>query len=210
MGRRTSGEYAYFQRLSFAVSFCLVHADASMQLVVQADFFVGYIIVSRQLNAVHAEVSVHDTWLIYVFAINLRQGDECTPIMWPVLDLGDIFNANLFGHYGFESWIFEGQGLEGGKGSRSILEGVLQRFHRIVFKIDEFPDLFQTVPENEPAAVQCAEYIGCSSEAGAFDVLKQQGRTTSLVYPKMDGGHLQLGIHFFLDPDELPILFQVQ
>ena len=86
---------------------------------------------------------------------------------------------------------------------------MLQRLYGIVFEIDEFPYLIQAVPENEPATVQCAKYIGRSPEARTFDTLKQQRGTTSLVYPKMDRRHLQVGIYFFPDPYEVPILFQI-
>src|SRR5437868_2358619 len=70
----TPDEYTYFERGSFLICFALMYANAPMYLVMQANFFVGFIFIAGELNAVHSEVGIHDARLIHIFCINLWHG----------------------------------------------------------------------------------------------------------------------------------------
>jgi len=50
--------------------------DAAVNLVVQADFAVGLILVAGQLHAIHAEIGVAPAGTVGVLGIDLRQRDE--------------------------------------------------------------------------------------------------------------------------------------
>ncbi len=55
----------------------------ALDLVVQADFAVGCVLVAGKLDAVHAEVGMSPAGLGDVFRVDLRQRDERAAIEWP-------------------------------------------------------------------------------------------------------------------------------
>jgi hypothetical protein len=57
---RAADEDADLQRPARRVGLRLVHADAAVDLVVQPDLAVLLVLVAAELDAVHAEVRVHD------------------------------------------------------------------------------------------------------------------------------------------------------
>ncbi|MNR30064.1 hypothetical protein D3C85_1474950 [compost metagenome] len=70
-------------------------SDAAMNLVMQADFFIEFILVPAQLNPIHPKIGIHNAWLIWIFRIHLRQGNECAAILWPGLDKWKVSNADF-------------------------------------------------------------------------------------------------------------------
>ena len=60
----------------------MMHADAAVNLVVQADAVV-VILIARKLHAVHAEVGVPPAGPVGVFGVHLRQGDERAAVLGP-------------------------------------------------------------------------------------------------------------------------------
>ena len=65
----------------------MVYTDAAVDLIMQADFPVRFVLSTADLNAVHAEVGVEQTRLLYIFAVDLSQRYESASVVRPRLEL---------------------------------------------------------------------------------------------------------------------------
>ena len=61
----------------------MVYTDATVDLIMQADFPIRFVLSTADLNAVHAQVGVEQTWLLYVFAVDLSQRDKSASVVRP-------------------------------------------------------------------------------------------------------------------------------
>ena len=77
---------AHFQRLTQFIRLRLMDADAPVDLVMDTDFLVHFIIIACELHPVHAQIGIHDARLLRVFGIHLGQRDESPAIVLPVLN----------------------------------------------------------------------------------------------------------------------------
>ena len=60
-------------------------ADTAVNLVMQADLFVGLVFSTGKLNAIHAQVGSLQAGLVGVLGVDLRQRDKCSAVVWPGL-----------------------------------------------------------------------------------------------------------------------------
>lgn len=68
----------------------MMHSYAAMDLVVQTDFLVLFIVPARELHPVHAQVGIAGSGVVGVFGINLGQGDEGATVGGPAFQLGQL------------------------------------------------------------------------------------------------------------------------
>ena len=65
----------------------MMNTDTPMQLIVETNLFVWFVVVSRKLNAVHPQVCFHQT-SFNSHAQHLRKCDERTAVIGPAMQLG--------------------------------------------------------------------------------------------------------------------------
>ena len=71
----------------------MVDADIAADLVVEAYFTICCVIIACELDAIHAEVGVHDAGVVWVFGVNLGEEDKGAAVVWPALDLGELVDG---------------------------------------------------------------------------------------------------------------------
>lgn len=49
----------------------MVNADVTANLIVEADFTVGGVVVAHELDAIHAQIGIHDAGVVGVFGVDL-------------------------------------------------------------------------------------------------------------------------------------------
>src|SRR3569833_1328845 len=91
----SADEDTYLQGQPFSIGFGLMNADAAMDLVMQADLLVLYIIVPGKLDTVHTQVGIHNAGLIDILRINLRHSDERAAVQGPVHYLRQVADLRL-------------------------------------------------------------------------------------------------------------------
>src|SRR5690606_1206958 len=160
MGRRTANEDAYLQWPAQLIGFSLVNTDAAMQLVMESDLGVGYVIVSTQLYAIHAQVGMHNTGPCYVFGINLGHGYERTAIHRPIDNLRQLADAGGSVQNGCIALCFPWQGRQRCGSNARVPERLLQHPHRVRFHVYQYFDLVKRIAEHETGAFQRAEKVG--------------------------------------------------
>ena len=67
----------------------MVHANAAVDLVVQADLSILAIVIPAQLNAVHPQIRLHHARSFDVLPVDLRQGNERPAVRRPTLSCGN-------------------------------------------------------------------------------------------------------------------------
>ena len=77
----------------------VMHADPTVQLVVQADFLVGLVVIARELHPVHAEVAAFGARAVGVFGVDRRQRDKRPAISRPADHARQLGDARLVGHH---------------------------------------------------------------------------------------------------------------
>ena len=61
----------------------MMDRNAAMNLVVQSDFAVAFVLAAGKLHAIHAKIASGEPRLVGVFGIDLRQGDVGAAIVGP-------------------------------------------------------------------------------------------------------------------------------
>lgn len=100
----------------------VVDADAAVDLVMEADFAVGQVVVTGQLDTVHAEVGVAKSGPVGVFGVNLGECDERAAVARPGDELGKLAERRLVGEDGAGANP-AGQKGEGGAGQAEEPQG---------------------------------------------------------------------------------------
>ncbi len=90
MRRRPANEDRGPERFVAGVVLRMVHSDPSVELVVQAHFAVGHVFVAGELDAVHAQVGLHDVAAARRQGEHLGQGYKSPPVQRPGFDLGQL------------------------------------------------------------------------------------------------------------------------
>ena len=75
----------------------MVHADRTVDLIVQTDLPIGAVLAAGELDAVHAEIGMSPAGMIDVFGVDLWQCDEGAAVVWPTDLLGQLGNRGLVG-----------------------------------------------------------------------------------------------------------------
>ncbi len=186
----------------------MVHADAAMDLVVQADLPVRLVLVARELDPVHPQVGSRRARPVGVFGVDLRQGDERTAVHRPALDLRQPPDRDPVGQDRPGPYPTGQQPPERARYA-AVPPGVLGDSARVDLQLDQPADRFERVAKQVFRAVERAEQVAQQRESRPLGPPEQQGRAARLVDPPLDGGDLQVGVDLLVDDDELPGRFQV-
>ena len=99
MRGRSPDKNTHAQRLSPPERIGMVNPNIAADLVVQTNFFVLYVLITRKLDAIHAQIRIHNTRPVGVLSINLGQKNKWTAIVGPALNLRKLINSRtLFEH----------------------------------------------------------------------------------------------------------------
>ena len=127
-----------------------------------------------------------------------------------MLNLRDIADPDLFVENRLAGGVSVGQGLEGGESGPEILYRAFYGFDGIIFQVDQLTNLPEGIAEDEFTAFEGTENIGCGPEPASFDPFEKQRGAPGFVNTKMYSRHFQAGVYFFLDADEMAVLFQIE
>ena len=77
----------------------MVNPNIAANLIVQTNFFVLYILITRKLDAIHTQIRIHNTRPVGILSIDLGQKNKRTAIVGPALNLRKLINSRtVFGH----------------------------------------------------------------------------------------------------------------
>ncbi|MMZ61404.1 hypothetical protein D1872_235520 [compost metagenome] len=89
-------ENAYLKRLPFPIGFVLMNSDAPVNLIMQAKLIIRLKFIACELYTVHSQISLHNSLLVRVLTIYLRQRNECPSIHRPMLNQRKVGNLDFF------------------------------------------------------------------------------------------------------------------
>ncbi len=193
----------FFELIVFGV----VHANAPMKLIVQTYFFIGNIFISRQLNAIHAQVPAHGTGLIGIFGVHLGHGDKCPAVHRPTFNLWKFINGRFLPGHGASPAVFHGQCRERSERRAEIARWFFQEIPWIAFKLNYAFDLFQGIPKKKRRALKRAINIAHRLKWAAFNPFKKNGRALTIEDLTVNFSYFQIRVHFFLNSQEHPVAF---
>ena len=99
MRGRSPDKNTHAQRLSALERIRMVNPNIAADLVVQTNLFVLYVIITRKLDAIHAQIGIHNTRTVGILSINLGQKNKRTAIIGPALNLRKLINTRtVFEH----------------------------------------------------------------------------------------------------------------
>lgn len=139
---RATDEDAHAQRFAAFEGVGMVNANVAADLVVEANFFVEFVVVARELDAVHTQVGVHDAGIIGVFGVDLGQEDKGATVVGPALNLGKLVDGGGV----FEGWAgahLSGQRVECDVGDAQGFPGGSEKGGWIGFGFYEALDPFE-------------------------------------------------------------------
>ena len=208
MGRRPADKNADPKGLALCNGICMVDADVPPDLVMQPNLSVGFVLVARELDAVHPQVGFEDTGIHRIFGVDLGEQDEGAAVVLPALDLRESGDRGCMFKHGTGP-NSTGRYIQGDAGDARGFPGRFQIGGRVGFDFDKTPDPFESGSEDEAGTLKGAEKVRHGRKAAARDVLVKEGRAAGLVDAAMNFGHFKVGIHFIPDPDEVAVFFQV-
>ena len=186
----------------------MMHTDTAVDLVMQSDFPIPLIAVTRKLHSIHAQIRSTETGSKYVFAINLRQGNERSPVVRPALHRRQILDIDFVLENGSAAGRTRTH-LPGNQWRSPIFQRLLQRLFRINLQRDRSSDVFDRIAKDEPGPLHRTEQIGDHGKPTVSDVFKQNRRATRLKHPALNLRRLQMGIDRIGQPDQLLRFFQI-
>ena len=206
-GRRPAHEDVHRQALAPLEGLGMVHADAAMDLVMQAHL-VGGVVVARQLHTVHAQIGGIRAGACGILAVDQRQGDEGAAVHGPAHQTGQgRQGAAVLQHGGLGG--AAGQHVrQRGQGPQAA-QGMLQGRGRIGLGGQHGFHPGEAVAKNVVQALRGAEKVGQHGEGAALDPREQQGRRLGAEGPALDVRQLQIRVHGHVDTAQLPDLFQI-
>ena len=86
---------------------------------------------------------------------------------------------------------------------------MVQQFPWVKFQSDEEFDVLQGIPEDEAGPSQGAEEVAQERESAPRGTGEEECRAARGVNPPLNSADLQVRIEFRLDPEQLPLSFQV-
>jgi hypothetical protein len=187
-----------------------VDADAPVDLVVEPDLAILLILVAGQLDAVHAEVRVHDPRLRHVLRVDLWKGDERAAVPRPVHDLRQFRNArSLQGRCRAAETHATRQRSQCSGRNATVTQRRFEDAHGVVLELNQRLHALECVPENEPRTRQCTEQVGDGRKRRALHTLEEERGPTRGVDPHVNGCHLEVRIHLLADAHQVTTLLQV-
>jgi hypothetical protein len=186
----------------------MMHADAAVDLVVEADLPVRHVPVSGKLHAVHAEIGMPPARPKGVFGVDLRQRDESAAVARPGNELRQAADRGFVSqHRGARREL--GPQVPEGARHVAIAPGVFPEGGLIDLELHQAADGLEHVAEKEARPFQGAAQVADHREGRTLDPLVEQGRSARLVDSPVDGRRLEIGIDLLVQPDQLPCSFQV-
>jgi hypothetical protein len=200
--RRSAHEHVDAERHPLANRRRVMHADAAVDLVVQADFAERVVTVSRKLHAVHAEVGLAEAGAVGVFRVDLRQRHERAAVHRPAFELRQFVEA-AFSAGDRSGSDFANPQIEQRERHVSIPPRIARERHGVDLEFDKMPHSGERVAKEEPRAVQGAEQVRHHRETASLGAREQQRRSPGEVHAALDLGHFQAGVDLVVDHHEL-------
>ena len=206
--RRTADEHAHGEAFTARDRGGVMHAEAAMNLVVQAHLAVLDVVVAGELDAVHAEVGVTESLLLRVLGVHLRQRDERTAVVGPGRDLRQVGERDLV------------------REDRAATNGTRQEVHRdarqshraphirdertrVNPRADQRAHAVERIAKDEAHALHRAEQVRREREPGAAHVLEEQRRTAEGEHASLDLRGLEERVDLFRHAAQVPSAVQV-
>ena len=202
-------KYADAEWLACCEGGAVMDTNSSVDLVVEADLLVGLVLVAAQLYAVHAQVAFHGAGAVDVLGVDLGEGDKCSTVHGPRMDLGELVNGGTAVHDRGSKPFLAWQGVKSCDGEVEVAEGIFEEGRGIGFEFHDLADAGEGVTEDESAAVDGAEEVADGGEGAAFDAFKEDGGPLAFVHSALDLSHFQVGVHFGLDTNEVSMPLKV-
>ncbi len=206
--RRAAHEDRHLQRFVPLERRGMMQADAAVQLIVEPDLAIGFVVVACELHAVHAEVRLHErpprASVAGVFCVDGRQRDERPAVSWPACHLREARERNLMREHRPRPHA-TGQHREGVDRAPPVsprsgqgLGGIDLEFHQPLHAVERVGE----DPFDPPLrAVEIDE----DREGRAPRVREQDGRASVAKQPPLNLGNLQVGIDRMRNLDEFPL-----
>ena len=210
MRRRAADEDVDAERHAARDRRGVVHADAAVDLVVQADLAVRLVLVAGELHAVHAQVGVPPAGPVGVLGVDLRQRDERPAVARPALRAAAA---------GRSSSGVPGPG-RGGRISAACASSVrrhvavapaaaCQNAAGSTFSSTRWRTASSVSRNRKRVRSRVPNRLLTIGKAAALDAREVQGRPAGLVDAAVDLGRFQVRVDLLLDADELAGPFQV-
>ena len=182
----------------------MVHADAAVELVVQANLMIALVFVATQLHAVHAEIGVLRAGVVGIFGVNDWQRDEGATVVRPTGHLWQTGEGNFVGQHRTPTHAF-GQHGERIVWRSPVPPWLLQRFCWVDFEFYQSPDTVEGIGEDPFNASLGSIKIDEHGKGRAMRFGKQHGRATCAKQPPLNFRYLQVWIDRMIDLDKLPL-----
>ena len=186
----------------------MMQADAAVQLVVEADLAIGFVVVACELHAVHAEVRLHErpprASVAGVLGVDCRQRDERPAVTGPARHLWEARERNLMGEHRPRPHA-PGQHREGVDRASPIPPWSGQGLGGIDLQLHQPLHAVERVGEDPLDPPLGAIEVGEDREGRAPWIREQDGRASGAKQPPLDLGDLQVRIDRVGNLDEFPL-----
>ena len=200
--RRSADEDVHAERFALAQGRRVVDADRAVHLVVQADFPVGLVAAAGQLNAVHAEVRLHQPRLLDVFRVDLRQRDERPAVVGPRFQLRQLADRRLVGQH---------RAARAAPRQHREADPAEPPGNASASEAAACGSIFSSIIRRTRSQVSRNRKRACSSVPNRFETIgkrqfrtrcEQQRRTAGRVDAALDLGRLQMRVDLVVDADQ--------
>ena len=200
-GWRATHKNGCLERFAAGHRRCVMHADTTVQLIVQAHLAALLVRVARQLHSVHPEVGSLRSWMVWVFGVDRRERDKRAAITGPTRDLRQVAQRNLMGQHGSRrhaSW----KHRDGIQRRPPVTKRPPHRCGGINFKFDQSPHAVKRIGKNPFDPPLGTVEIYKDWKGRALGAGEEHRRATGSKQPPLDLGDLQVRIDRSVDCNE--------
>ena len=182
----------------------MVHADAAVELVVEAGLEVGFVVVAPELHAVHAQVRPLRAGVVRVLGVDGRERDEGAAVARPGDHLRQTRERDVAGERrpGADGAGQHGDGVER---RPPIPPGTLECPGGIDLELHQPLHAVERVGEDPLDPLLRAVEVGEDRERGARGLREEHGRAARPEQPPLDLGDLEVRVDRVVDLDEVTL-----
>ncbi len=206
--RRAAHEHIHAERLAGPHRRGVVHADRTMDLIMESNFAVRRVLVPGQLNAVHAEIRAPQARLADILGVDDRQRDEWPAVSRPTHQLRQLTNTSLLSQHGAAAHKLR-QHARRIERRPPVLPRPPRRRLRLSAQGHQSLHPGERIAKHQPRALDRAEEIADHRKPATDDAGEVHGRPSRRVDAAVDGCGLEPGVNGRVDPDELPVPIEV-
>ena len=167
----------------------MVHADAAMDLIVQAHLAVRLVLAAGKLDAIHAQIAVAGPRPLWILAVHLGQRDECPAVVRPAFELRQVADLDLAGE-DRTACHAPGPRPQQGEGYADVAPGALPGRARVGLQFDQAADLVQGVAKDEARPVHGPKQVADHGEAATLDPREVEGGAMGAEHAALNLGRL--------------------